>query len=77
MKPNHPLAIGLILNLVRLLVLHSPAEEWLREHWKLSHGFWHFVGGAACALMLWGCVLMLCPELAEKLHTLKNHLFGR
>lgn len=77
MRPNLPLAIGLLLNLVRLLILHSPAEEWLREHWKLSHRFWHFVGGAACALMLWGCVLMLRPELAEKLRTFKNHLFGR
>lgn len=77
MRPNLPLAIGLLLNLVRLLILHSPAEKWLQEHLKLSTGFWHFVGGAACALMLWGCVLTLCPELAKKLHTFKNHLFGR
>lgn len=76
MKPNLPLAIGLILNLVRLLILHTPAEKWLQEHLKLSNGFWHFVGGAACALMLWGCVLACRPELAEKLRTFKNNLLG-
>lgn len=76
MKPNLPLAIGLILNLVRLLILHSPAEKWLQDHLKLPHWFWHFVGGAACALMLWGCVLLLRPEVTEKLRAFKNHLLG-
>ena len=77
MRPNLPLAIGLLLNAARLLILDTPAETWLREHLKLSTGFWHFVGGAACALALWGLVLACRPELAEKLHTFKTHLFGR
>ncbi len=64
MKPNInlPLAIGLILNLVRLLIIHSKAEVWLRENWRLPTWFWHFVGGAAAALMLLGLVLLMKPE---------------
>ncbi len=58
---NLPLAIGLILNLVRLLIIHSEAEVWLRENWRLPTWFWHFVGGAAAALMLLGLVLLMKP----------------
>ena len=71
-----PLAAGLILNLVRLLVINSDAEKWLQKYLHLPHRTWHFVGGAACALMLLGLILM-CPQAAEKLRTFKDNLFGR
>ncbi len=78
MKPNInlPLAIGLILNLVRLLIIHTEAEVWLRENWRLPTWFWHFVGGAAAALMLLGLALAFRPQLGEKLCQWKNNLFG-
>ncbi len=78
MKPivNLPLSIGLILNLVRLLIINSGAETWLREHWKLPTWFWHFVGGAAAALMLLGLALAFRPQWGEKLCQWKNNLFG-
>ena len=79
MKPNMnlPLAAGLILNLVRLLIINSGAEKWLRENWKLPHWFWHFVGGVACALMLLGLIAMrMKPERLEALRQRKNKLFG-
>ena len=71
-----PLAAGLILNLVRLLIVHSDAEKWLQQYLRLPHWFWHLVGGLACGLMLWGLILM-CPQAAEKLRAFKTHLFGR
>lgn len=73
---NLPLATGLLLNLVRLLIIHTDTEKWLQEHLHFPGWFWHFVGGAACALMLLGLILM-CPQAAEKLHTFKDNLFGR
>ncbi len=73
---NLPLAIGLILNLVRLLVINSNAKQWLQENWKLPTWFWHFVGGAAAALMLLGLVLAFRPERGEKLCQWKHNLFG-
>lgn len=78
MNPNMnlPLAAGLLLNVVRLLIIHTDAEKWLEEHLKLPNGFWHFAGGLACALMLLGIIFMY-PGAAEKLQTFKNHLFGR
>ncbi len=78
MKPNTnlPLTAGLLLNLARLLILNSGAEKWLRENWNLPHWFWHFVGGAACALMLLGLVLLCRPEWGEKLCQWKHNLFG-
>ena len=74
---NLPLAAGLILNLVRLLIIHTDTEKWLREHWNLPHWFWHFVGGAACALMLLGLIMIaMKPERLEALRQWKNNLFG-
>jgi len=73
-----PLAAGLLLNLVRQLIIHTDTEIWLREHLHLHHWFWHFVGGAAAALMLWGLIVgFLGPEKLEKLQNFKNTLFGR
>lgn len=71
-----PLAAGLILNLVRLLIINSDAEKWLQKYLHLPHWTWHFVGGLTCGLMLWGLILM-CPQAVEKLHAFKTHLFGR
>lgn len=34
---NLPLAAGLILNLVRLLIINSDAEKWLQEYLHLPH----------------------------------------
>ncbi len=74
---NLPLAAGLILNLVRLLIINSGAETWLREHWKLPHWFWHFVGGAAAALMLLGLIMIaMKPERLEAFRQWKDNLFG-
>lgn len=73
---NLPLCAGLILNLVRLLIINSDVEKWLQKYLRLPHWTWHFVGGLAAGLMLLGLILM-CPQAAEKLRTLKDNLFGR
>jgi len=76
-KTNLPLTAGLLLNLVRLLVLNSGAERWLRENWNLPPWSWHFVGGAACALMLIGLVrLALGEEGCARLRAWKRKLFS-
>ena len=80
MKSNFPLPLcaGLLLNLVRLLIVHTDTEIWLREHLGLPHWFWHLVGGLAAALMLWGLIVgFLSPEKLEKLQAFKTQLFGR
>lgn len=75
---NLPLAAGLILNLVRLLIINSDAEKWLQQYLRLPHWFWHLVGGLAAGLMLWGLIVgFLGPEKLEKLRILKDNLFGR
>lgn len=73
---NFPLAAGLILNLIRLLIIHTDTEKWLREHWNLPTWFWHLVGGAAAALMLLGLIMMMKPERLEALWQWKKNLFG-
>ena len=75
---NLPLCAGLILNLVRLLIINSDAEKWLQQYLRLPHWTWHFVGGLAAGLMLWGLIVgFLGPEKLEELRTLKDNLFGR
>lgn len=78
MKPDLPLPLcaGLILNLVRLLIVNSDAEKWLQKNLHFPHWTWHFVGGLAAGLMLWGLILM-CPQAVKKLRAFKDHLFGR